>query len=83
VWKRQAGVLTALSGGWLGGGNFTQNDWNVIRVVADGNHLYYYINGIQVWDGIDTTFASGRVGIEFAGETTETLWVDWATLSIP
>jgi hypothetical protein len=83
VWKRQAGVLTALSGGWLGGGNFTPNGWNVIRVVADGSHLYYYINGIQVWDGIDATFASGRVGIEFAGETTETLWVDWATLSIP
>jgi len=86
VWKRAGGILTGLQG-WTGGAPIVPNDWNVFRVVVDGDgtagdNLFYYINGTLVWSGADTTFTSGRAGLEFASATTETWWVDWAALAV-
>jgi hypothetical protein len=58
--------------------------WNILRIVANGSNLYFYINGALVWSGVDASIASGRVGIEFyspSALTGDQLWVDWATLT--
>jgi peptidase C39-like protein len=56
--------------------------WNILRVIAQGNNLYFYINGNLVWYGIDSSLPTGRVGFEmFDVDTGDQLWIDWATLS--
>ena len=58
--------------------------WNVLRIVATGSNLYFYVNGALVWSGVDASIASGRAGIEFYAPSPlmgDQLWVDWATLS--
>ena len=63
VWKDNGGTFTTLQ-------NFTataainQGDaWNVLRVVGNGSTFSFYINGTLVWQGTDTSFSAGRVGI--------------------
>ncbi len=60
--------------------------WNILRVVANGPNLSFYINGTLVWTGSDTSFSSGRVGIGFfrsegTTDQSQTLVVDWAVLT--
>lgn len=60
------------------------DDWNTLRVVADGSYFEFYINGTGVWFGTDSSLASGRVGVGMyrsADSTGDRLEVDWATLS--
>jgi hypothetical protein len=84
VYKRINGVSTALQE-WTSSSAINQGDaWNVLRVIASGEYLYYYINGTLVWWGSDYSLSSGRVGIGMYRSTESTgdqLWVDWATLS--
>jgi hypothetical protein len=60
-----------------------QNDWNTLKVVANGSAMKFYINGTLVWSGNISTSASGQVGIGMynSGAVGEQLLVDWATLS--
>jgi hypothetical protein len=37
--------------------------WNILRVVANGNSLTFYVNGTQVWTGNDPSPVVGRLGI--------------------
>jgi hypothetical protein len=61
----------------------TGDTWNTLRVVANGNSMYYYINGTLVWSGSDSSFSSGRVGLGFYDDGAETtFYADWATLEI-
>lgn len=55
--------------------------WNVLRVIAAGNSLYYYINGNLVWSGTDSSLASGQIGFELGSLPSYSLWVDWTTLN--
>ncbi|HJR79083.1 MAG TPA: hypothetical protein VJ821_03355 [Anaerolineales bacterium] len=58
--------------------------WNVLRVIADGGDLYFYVNGTLVWAGNESSLTSGRVGVQFFSldpSVGEQLWADWATLS--
>jgi hypothetical protein len=86
VWKRVGGVSTPLQG-WTPTDAVRQGSlWNVLRVVAQGPYLYFYINGTLVWVGTDSSLASGRAGIgmhSLEDTSAERLWVDWATLSPP
>ncbi len=62
------------------------NVWNVLRVVATGSSLKFYINGVLAWSGTDTNLASGRVGIGIEsslGTTGNQLQVDYAIVSMP
>jgi hypothetical protein len=45
--------------------------------------MYFYINGILVWTGTDTTFSSGLVGVTMYSDyaSGEQIWADWATLN--
>ena len=40
-----------------------ENDWNTLKVDANGKNFIFYINNYLMWQGTDTTFASGRVGV--------------------
>ena len=58
--------------------------WNEVRIIANGSSLYFYINGVLIWSGVDSALASGRVGITFDDRFSsvgDQLWVDWATLT--
>jgi hypothetical protein len=37
--------------------------YNLLRVVANGASLSFYINGTLVWDGVDADLSNGNVGI--------------------
>jgi aqualysin 1 len=38
------------------------NDWNTLRVSAKGKNFKFYINDLLVWQGTDSSYASGSVG---------------------
>jgi len=71
---------------WTTSSAINQGDYyNILRVVANGSDFSFYINGTLVWEGSDTFYSSGRVGIGMyrAASTglTEQLIVDWAVLT--
>ncbi|MCJ7723061.1 MAG: hypothetical protein MUP03_02910, partial [Anaerolineales bacterium] len=82
VWKVNGATVTAL----LPGTNTTginNANWNTLKVIASGNQLRFYINGVLKWSGTDSTFSTGRVGIGMYSDGTsgDKLFVDWAKLS--
>jgi len=82
VWRDNNGSYSALKN-WTYTSAIKQNDWNILKVTADGSTLKFYINDVLVWSGTDSTYASGRVGIAMYRNNTSTgdkFWVDWATL---
>ena len=40
-----------------------ENDWNDLKVSAKGNNLKFYINGYLMWQGTNSTYKSGQVGV--------------------
>jgi hypothetical protein len=62
------------------------SSWNLLRVVALGSGLTFYVNGVPVWSGVDGLYPSGRVGLAvYRGATVayDQLWVNSATLLPP
>ncbi len=59
-------------------------DWNVIRVIAYGDVLNFFINGTLITTEIDDYYLRGYVGISMAPgpSSSATLSVDWARLSV-
>lgn len=58
-------------------------EWNVLKVKAVGNKLYFYINGTLVWMGTDSFRSSGKAGVNmWEGGTTETVYIDYAKLTV-
>ncbi len=80
VWKRVAGVSTALQNWTESSAINTGAAWNVLRVVANGPTFKFYINGTLVWSGADGSHSQGRVGMRFISVSEDKLWVDWARL---
>jgi Zn-dependent metalloprotease len=83
VWKRVAGGSSTALQGWTPSAAIaTGGAWNMLRVVANGTNLSFYINGSPVWSGSDSSLASGRVGVGmYDGGSAHLLDVDWATLT--
>ena len=80
VWKNVGGVTTALKG-WTTTSSIDLNNWNTLKVVANGSQLRFYINNVLVWTGSDSSLISGQVGVGmYRGVTVQSLQVDWATL---
>jgi len=62
------------------------DSWNLLRVVASGSSLTFFVNGEPVWSGIDGLYPRGRVGLAVYRGTAvayDQFWVNWATLSQP
>lgn len=80
VWEVVNGVFTPIAG-WTSHGAINEGGWNVLKVVASGNRLEFYINGTLVFSGMDGTLAYGAVGIGmYRDDTAGSLRVDWARL---
>jgi len=82
VWRDYYGTDTALKG-WTSTSAIIQGGWNVLTVTADGSTMRFYINGTLVWQGSDSAYPSGRVGIGMyrkSDSTGDKLWVDYAQL---
>jgi hypothetical protein len=83
IWKATGNDTWSWVQSWTDSSAIIPYNWNLLRVTASGNTLYFYINGTLVWAGVDTSFTNGLVGVamyndDFSGEQ---LWVDWATLN--
>jgi len=85
VWKSPGSAAWSVLQDWTYSPSIsTGAAWNVLRIVANGSNLYFYVNGALVWSWVDASIASERVGIEFYSPsplTGDQLWVDWATLT--
>ena len=87
IWKVVNGVITSLipyQNEWQETGAIIQGGYNVVRVVATGSSLNYYINGTLVWSGSDTSLTKGTVGFGMYRDITSSddwLDVDYATLT--
>lgn len=58
--------------------------WNTLRVVANGSHFKYYINGTLIHEFDDSSCSSGYVGLmmqKFYGSGSTTFYADWAKLT--
>ena len=69
---------------WTSSTHINGDGWNTLKVTASGNQLKFYINGHLVWQGSNSAYASGTVGIGMyrsGGSTGNELLVDWAKLS--
>jgi hypothetical protein len=83
VWKNVGGTSTPLYG-WTSSSAISQGSaWNTLRVVAKGSSLRFYINGLLIWQGTDTSLTNGRVGVSMYrdGSSGNDFQVDWATLN--
>ena len=56
----------------------------MLRGIAYGSGLFFYINGTLVWSGTDTSLTSGRVGVGMytSGDDWNRLDVDWVSLTL-
>ncbi len=84
VYKQVAGGGHIALVGWTASSAIRTGDaWNVLRVVAQGTHLSFYINGTLVWSGADASLSEGEVGVGMYRDSSSTgneLRVDWARL---
>ncbi len=39
------------------------NDWNTLKVSANGSRLKFYVNDILLWQGVNTVYKTGLVGV--------------------
>jgi hypothetical protein len=80
VYAMSSGGVTTTMAGWTAHSAIVQNGWNTLKVVVNGSSLKYYINNTLVWSGSNSSLTTGKVGFGFYD--TDTLDVDWATLSM-
>lgn len=70
VWEKSGAEWIALQA-WTDTAAINQGDaWNMLRVVAMGSNLNFYINGTLVWSGSDLSLSSGLVGVEMYSDGT-------------
>ena len=81
VYKVVGGVMTTIQR-WTASSAIAKGDaWNTLRVIGSGTSLRYYINGVLVWSGTDSSLKAGLVGVGMyraSGSTGDSLYVDYA-----
>lgn len=76
------GAYTVLQS-WISNDAIQTGDaWNMLRVVAQGPRLEFYVNNELIWSGSDSRYRSGKAGVLIytTNATGNRLEVDWATL---
>jgi Zn-dependent metalloprotease len=84
VWKRRGANEVSLLSYTTSGAVNLGDSWNTMKIIANRNHLYYYLNDNLVWSGIDYSYSYGKVGLTMYRNDTSTgdrFQVDWATLA--
>ncbi|MFH2039755.1 MAG: family 16 glycoside hydrolase, partial [Chloroflexota bacterium] len=70
------------SDGWQDATNIIKGGWNTLKAVVNGNNLKFYINDSLVFNGSDSRFSSGRVGLIFYRSSTLNRYsANWAKLT--
>ena len=66
------------------------NDWNTLKVSAQGKNFRFYINDLLVWQGMDSTYTSGSFGLfnysymdDYGNGTPGTFTVDYVNFGAP
>ena len=87
-----AGIYDESRRGWLANleknpearAAFKQNEWNSVRVLAVGDHMQTWLNGVPAADLHDAMTASGFIGLQVhgVGASSEPLQVRWRALRI-
>lgn len=81
VYKTVGGVTTALAP-WAASAAIVKGGANTLKVVAVGSSLKFYINGLLVWSGTDSSLQVGQVGVGYYRDATAAiLKVDAASAS--
>jgi len=82
IWEaNSSGSWTAIQG-YTSTSAIKKNDWNILRVVASGSTMKFYINGYLVKTISDSTRSKGYVGFEiYKYPTSDGFYVDWAVLT--
>ncbi len=80
--KRVNGTFTTLQS-FTSSSAIRANQFNELRVVADGSSLKFYINGSLVSSRVDSSLSIGSVGVTFFRNTTtpDGLFVNFATFA--
>jgi len=84
VWKRIGDYETALLPWTASEAVYTSGNWNTLRVVVEGDRIFYYLNDKLVWSGRDADYSFGKVGITMfrsSSSVGDLLEVDWAILA--
>jgi C1A family cysteine protease/predicted phage tail protein len=81
VWKVVNGVDVNIVP-WTVSAALLPNDWNTLRITANGSTVSFYINGVLVYSGTDLPTSAGKVGLlqYRSALVDETIQVDYATL---
>jgi hypothetical protein len=83
VYEVNGSTVTALLP-WTSISGINNAGWNTLKVTATGSAMKFYVNGVLKVSGNDSTFSTGRVGINMYRSSTSTgdkLYVDWAKLT--
>jgi len=90
--KWTAGVYEEGRRGWLfdlkdrpeAGNAFKQNEWNQIRIRAEGDHIQTWINGVPAADLHDDMTLKGLIALQVhgVGERTEPMEIRWRKIEI-
>lgn len=70
-----AGLYEVGGRGWLvnlkdnpeAGKAYKNNDWNHFKIIADGNHIQTWINGVKAVDAHDDLWKTGYIGFQMHG----------------
>lgn len=85
IWLTGDSGTTSALQSWTDSSAIVPGGWNTLRVVAQGDTYYFFINGALVRT-ITRAFRNvGHVGFQMynhSGTTSTQLMVDWATLSV-
>ncbi len=84
VWKRIGAVEMELMPWTTSEAVNTGDSWNTLRVIAQDNRFFFYINDKLVWSGKEGGYSFGQVGIAMFRDSASTgnmLDVDWAILA--
>ena len=81
VWKVVDGVFSPVVG-WTYSPQIVPYGWNTLKVVANGDNMEFYINGVLHAAGSDGTHSIGRVALSMWRATVKApFMVDWVQVS--
>lgn len=81
IYKNIGGTLSAIKG-WTASAAIVPNNWNILKVVAVGSLMKFYINNTLVWTATDGSLRTGKVGFGmYRPAAASTLYIDSALVS--
>ena len=81
VWKTVDGVLSPVVG-WTYSPSIVPFGWNTLKVVANGENMEFFINGVLHAAGSDSAHSIGRVALSmWKANVKAPFMVDWVTVS--